>query len=142
MAETLLLYTAVERFNKESNEAKKLALAKEMYARFMDPSSESPDTVTLGLEVVQQVQEQLATGEVTNSLFGEARVEILMLMSSNALVDFLTSLSRPSLEDCFVNPHRPRFLACAARLGRLSDVVLVEAILAYESKPLSTLLQK
>ena len=132
MVETLLFYTAVERFNKENNEAKRLAQAKEIFARFFDQSSDSPDTVTFTGELVRSVQDRIEAGDL-DALFSEATVEVLILMSSNALLDFLESLHIPSLEECFSDArHFRRFRHFASLHGGLEEVELVEAIMKYE----------
>ena len=100
MGETLRMFTCVEQFNSEKNAAKKPAMAEEIYKRFIDPDSDSLDTVTLTADLIGVIKARLGAKEL-EGVFQEASAEILVLMSANALPAFLDSLHIPSMEECF-----------------------------------------
>ena len=135
MAETLLFYGAVEKFDAMKEPAKKAALGREIFARFVDQNSESPDTVTLTAEHVRLIEERIASDTWDNA-FQEAAMETLVLMSSNAMPDFLDSLHIPSLEECFTDQrHLRRLRKFAGARGLDSLVELVAGVVEYEKAP-------
>jgi len=135
MAECILLYAELEKYDRLGAEEHP-ALAEKIFERFLDPNSDSPDTVTLPIDLVNQVGERMQKKEY-DFLFREVATEMLVLMSANALPDFLTNLHVPSLEECFSDKSRYLKLLSFAKKkgGGDADVEFVRAVLDYETAP-------
>jgi hypothetical protein len=113
MAETLLFYLEVQKYDKQKKRENKAEMANVIFQRFFDLSSGySHDILTLAADQTQLVEERIAS-QAYDGLFREviiiiiffffaksflkicvlkAQMEVLLQMRSNALVDFLASL--------------------------------------------------
>jgi hypothetical protein len=112
-------------------------MACKIFSRFIDPNNEeSLDTVTLPIDLVHQISERMGAKEY-DFLFREVATEMLVLMSANALPDFLQSLHVPSLEECFSDKrHYARFVTFAKKMrGADKDIEFVQECLNYETSP-------
>lgn len=131
MGETLKLYLEIDEYER-LKEKMKPAVAKKIFHQYIDPENENPDTVTIPFNLVKHVQDQLES-ENLNGIFDVIRVEMLVLMNSNAVPEFLQMWHIPSLEECLENREYSKFYAFARDVNGGWHVEFMREVMDYEN---------
>jgi len=134
MGEVLRLHGELEHYSL-CGDSGRPELAQDIFRAFVDQESDSIDTVTLGAELVGRIRERIDAKAFDDNLFDELETEVLLLISTNGLHDFLGKFTAPSLALCFSNPAEfAKLLEFARSKNQEAPVELVRRMLDFEAQ--------